>query len=170
MKRKYILTRKERAKISKRHIINRLTRKELVDGLLIHKMYKWERRNPKPTEIELKQDLFPDELILGWEAGREIAMKFILNKLEEKYLNIAQHKIKYVHDVAIYINEHTGKKYNYPNVDSSMTLYIPNTTNKSTLTQALIAKKIAIKRGGNKIVKLNLYDNRGKLRIAVQII
>lgn len=167
MKRKYILTRKERAKISKRHIINRLTRKELVDGLLIHKMYKWERRNPKPTEIELKQDLFPDELILGWEAGREIAMKFILNKLEEKYLNIAHNKNKQTHDVAIFINEYTGKKYNYPNVDSSITAYIPNTRDKQTLTRSLIAKKIAIKRNGCKIVKLNLYDNTGKLKIAV---
>ena len=51
----------------------------------IHKIQKWDRKNPQPTEKELKSFLFPDILQKEWETRRLNAIENIRNMLSNKY-------------------------------------------------------------------------------------
>lgn len=51
----------------------------------LHKLQKWERRNPKPTEKELKSFLFPDILQKEWELRRTKAIENFRDMLSNKY-------------------------------------------------------------------------------------
>lgn len=56
-------------------------------GYELHKIRKWEQKHPKPTDEQLKQDLFPDLLLVGWSTKRNIALEHIRDMLCEKYCN-----------------------------------------------------------------------------------
>lgn len=70
----------------------RLGRAALLHGYEVAKIAKWEKRHPKPTDVQLKEDLFPETLITGWKTQRTIALEHIRKKLCEHYFDIPYKK------------------------------------------------------------------------------
>lgn len=161
---KIFINKKILKNINKKNINKKgIERAALLHGYEINKIKKWESRHPKPNEKELKQDLFPEELILGWESSRDIALQHIRNILIIKYYKIIP-KENMWYDVAIYKNEHTGKLYNYNNPDPSIYGHIPQEKDNPNIYMSLRNKFLKIKKTGNNIIKINLYDNLGNMR------
>lgn len=50
-----------------------------------HKMDKWDKHHPRPTEEQLKGDLFPSTLYEGWKALRSNHQERIHNQIVMKY-------------------------------------------------------------------------------------
>lgn len=50
-----------------------------------HKMERWERKHPCPTDTMLKQDLFPEMLTAAWKNRESDARNYIRNLVKEKY-------------------------------------------------------------------------------------
>ena len=50
-----------------------------------HKMQKFEKKNPAPTEKELKEDLFPEELLAGYRNMLYVRREYIRDMLSKKY-------------------------------------------------------------------------------------
>ena len=50
-----------------------------------HKMEKWVRKHPKPTDAQKKQDLFPKLMDTEWNTHEHNAREFIRNKIRAKY-------------------------------------------------------------------------------------
>lgn len=56
--------------------------------LELHKMEKWDRKNPPPSELQLKQDLFPTTLISAHKTRRSIFNEHVRNILSEHYCGV----------------------------------------------------------------------------------
>lgn len=56
--------------------------------LELHKMKKWDRKNPPPSELQLKQDLFPTTLISAHNTRRTIFNEHVRNILSEHYCGV----------------------------------------------------------------------------------
>ena len=52
-----------------------------------HKMKKFEKLHPAPTERELKEDLFPEELLRAWDTMMTIHREYVRNMLCDTYYN-----------------------------------------------------------------------------------
>ena len=52
-----------------------------------HKMKKFEKLHPAPTERELKEDLFPEELLRAWNTMMTIHREYVRNMLCDTYYN-----------------------------------------------------------------------------------
>ena len=50
-----------------------------------HKMDRWIRKHPRPTDTMLKQDLFPELLTAAWRRKESEARNYIRNLVKEKY-------------------------------------------------------------------------------------
>lgn len=62
-----------------------MTAEQYMLKLENHKMEKWIRKHPKPTEKELKQDLFPELMNAEWNTREHNAREFIRQHLRAKY-------------------------------------------------------------------------------------
>lgn len=58
----------------------------------LHKMAKWDRRNPVPNSSQLCSELFPEIVVASYKTRRNIALESIRNLLSEKYYNSVQKK------------------------------------------------------------------------------
>ena len=56
--------------------------------LELHKMKKWDIKNPPPSERDLKQDLFPSMLISAYKTRRSIYNEHVRNILSEHYCGV----------------------------------------------------------------------------------
>lgn len=167
IKYKIYLNKKQLKDINKKNTIKRgIGQAALLHGYETNKINKWKKKHPKPTELQLAQDLFPEELILGWQASYDIALENIRNILAIKYCNKKQKKLKMWYDVAIMKNKTTGKLYNHFNYDPTCTGYIPQTNkcSEEELYKKLRNKFLRIKKYGNNIIKIKLYDSVGNER------
>lgn len=70
---------------NKYNIGAKMTANKYLVRLENHKMEKWIRKHPKPTEAELKQDLFPDLMNVEWYTREHKAREFIRQQLKAKY-------------------------------------------------------------------------------------
>lgn len=161
---KFIINKHKLKEINKKNTNKkRIGKAALLHGYETCKIKKWEKRHPKPNELQLKQDLFPETLILGWEASREIALRHIRNTLIIKYCKVMPEE-KLWYDVAIYKNENTNRLYNYFEPDSCFSGHIIQTSDSVKVYKSLRNKFLNLKKSGNNIVKINLYDNLGNIR------
>lgn len=51
----------------------------------LHKMEKWDRKNPAPTDQGLSYDLFPKELLAAHRTKRELQVERVRNMLSERF-------------------------------------------------------------------------------------
>lgn len=65
--------------------VNHMTSTQYLTRLENHKMEKWVRKHPKPTNAQLKQDLFPDLMNAEWNTREHNAREFIRNNIRAKY-------------------------------------------------------------------------------------
>lgn len=51
----------------------------------LHKIAKWDKKNPMPNDVDLAFTLFPEEEIASYNTRRNIALEHIRDMLSEKY-------------------------------------------------------------------------------------
>lgn len=135
----------------------------LLHGYELQKIAKWERKHPRPTERELRQDLFPDLLLVGWNTRKHIALEHIRDMLCEKYCN---HKSKtpywklygvFKNDTALYEAQ----------IDKLISSYIFDRMDKDESGEVIIKhmqnvlKKQRSADSTNKCLSLKLYNIKG---------
>lgn len=65
--------------------VNHMDAEQYMIRLENHKMEKWVRKHPKPTDAQKKQDLFPKLMDTEWNTREHNAREFIRNKIRAKY-------------------------------------------------------------------------------------
>ena len=65
--------------------ISHINAEQYMVQLENHKMEKWVRKHPKPTDAQKKQDLFPKLMDTEWNTREHNAREFIHNKIRAKY-------------------------------------------------------------------------------------
>ena len=65
--------------------INHMDADKYLVQLENHKMEKWVRKHPKPTDAQKKQDLFPKLMDTEWNTREHNAREFIRNNIRAKY-------------------------------------------------------------------------------------
>ena len=65
--------------------VNHMDAEQYMIRLENHKMEKWVRKHPKPTDAQKKQDLFPELMDIEWNTHEHNAREFIRNKIRAKY-------------------------------------------------------------------------------------
>lgn len=65
--------------------VNHMDAEQYMIRLENHKMEKWVRKHPKPTDTQKKQDLFPELMDTEWNTREHNAREFIRNKIRAKY-------------------------------------------------------------------------------------
>ena len=65
--------------------VNHMDAEQYMIRLENHKMEKWVRKHPKPTDAQKKQDLFPELMDTEWNTHEHNAREFIRNKIRAKY-------------------------------------------------------------------------------------
>ena len=65
--------------------VNHMDAEQYMIRLENHKMEKWVRKHPKPTDAQKKQDLFPELMDTEWNTREHNAREFIRNKIRAKY-------------------------------------------------------------------------------------
>lgn len=83
---KWIRPLSEVGRIEKQRIqLGKFTFESRMEQLLNHKMEKWVKRNPAPTESDLKRDLFPDLMKVAWNTKEHAAREHIRDLIRQKY-------------------------------------------------------------------------------------
>lgn len=65
--------------------VNHMNADQYLVQLENHKMEKWVRKHPKPTDAQKKQDLFPKLMDTEWNTREHNAREFIRNNIRAKY-------------------------------------------------------------------------------------
>lgn len=65
--------------------VNHMDADQYLVQLENHKMEKWVRKHPKPTDAQKKQDLFPKLMDTEWNTREHNAREFIRNNIRAKY-------------------------------------------------------------------------------------
>lgn len=137
----------------------------------IHKMEKWDRRNPYPTPKQLCFELFPEEVIAAHNTRRNLALETIRNELAEKYCNVDR---KYPL-LRLYSTHKTigygGKEIIYEKECDPYIVGYPFTSYNSFPKLCEIRtklQKIATNITDKSIVALKVYDKYGNLRDSIR--
>lgn len=133
----------------------KLTRAELIEGLIKEKIKKWELKHPCPAKDD---DLFKEEFIPKWKAEKQEAEERIKLHVSARYDNDIRLNAKY-EDTAGYTKELAKMKTSEVTDKTSI-------NDLDTKTSKLLkkAKKItnAEKKQNHKLVATNLYDLKRK--------
>lgn len=81
------LTAEEHKTYNKAHSPSKMGFAALMHAYEEHKMKKFEKLHPAPTERELKEDLFPEELLRAWDTMMTIHREYVRNMLCDTYYN-----------------------------------------------------------------------------------
>lgn len=133
----------------------KLTRAELIEGLIKEKIKKWERKHPCPAKDD---DLFKEEFIPKWKAEKQEAEERIKLHVSARYDNDIRLNAKY-EDTAGYTKELAKMKTSEVTDKTSI-----NDLDAKTSKLLKKAKKItnAEKKRNHKLVATNLYDLKRK--------
>lgn len=136
--------------------------------LEMHKMEKWDRLHPEPNEDDLKQDLFPNELLSGHRTARYIHLESVREFLANKYC----HSVRKTPSFRVFeVYKPLPAQENYCEVErysdayclSGLDLNTPNTTLKTKLEGHL--KLQTSTPMGDQTVAWKVYDRDGNFRI-----
>lgn len=112
-----------------KYIIKPLTRTQLMRGYELHKLEKWEKRNPNPID-KYSPSLFDQEFQNEWEIMRENAIEHIRDMIVSRYDKLPVYakfegssgydkKIAMIRDI-----DGTGHRINDVNIEDSKTLQL----------------------------------------------
>lgn len=136
-----------------------------------HKMAKWDRKNPPPSETDLKQDLFPEELISGHRTARYVHLENVREFLAVKYCKGIR-KIPDLRVFEVYTNkfnntvcevERREDEYCLTGLDKNTS----NITLKAKLGDHI--KKKQFTPMGEQTLAYKIYDNSGNLRVNLKV-
>lgn len=134
----------------------------------LHKMAKWDRKNPEPTQSALLTDLFPLELMAAHRTRRSLAVERVRNELAELYCHATvkrpllrmyevHSKIGYGGQDVVYENECDPYIFGYPFSSYNSFPSLPSIEDKL---------RCAIKKRENdpSLVAIKVYDMYGNVR------
>lgn len=155
-----------------------------------HKMSKWDKKNPAPTDADLKSDLFPNYLKQAYEDKRDEYLEYVreflsrvyckkdkktpskerlrvfsvhINKfLQKNYPEMFKHHMFYEKD----INE-CGGIGGYPFVGIKNT--ISNSRIKKELESFIRSDRVKSEIEAENVVAFNVYDKSGNFRIGLKV-
>lgn len=149
--------------IEKKNSFRRRGQAATLYGYELHKIRKWEQKHPKPTDEQLKQDLFPDLLLVGWSTKRNIALEHIRDMLCEKYCNYKK-VTPYWKLYGVFKNKTTCYEAEIDRLNSS---YVFDRMSKDESGEVIIKHmqhilhKQRAADSANKCLCLRLYNNSG---------
>ena len=150
----------------------RLKPKKFGFAALMHayeeqKMNKFKKKHPAPTERELAEDLFPEELVKGYERMLDIHREYVRNFLCRVYAKTEKREryFRVFKVLSITTDPATGKTHKP--VISEVELDRPFLGNRYTSKKdiALRLKMIAnsVRDGDKNVIKVKLYNKYGVL-------
>ena len=168
------LTVKESKAYNKAHSPRKMGFAALMHAYEEHKMKKFENRHPAPTEKELAEDLFPDELKAGWKTMMNIHREHVRNLLCKIYANTEKQERDYrvFKVLSITVDPATGQEHKP--VVSEVELDRPFLGNQSTSKKdiALRLKALAhdAREGDSNVIRVKLYKKTGELVRSVNFV
>lgn len=139
----------------------------------LHKISKWDKKHPIPTNKQLSSELFPEIAITAYNTMRNIALENIRTELAKKYCNGIQKCTPLLRLYATYCRTGYNKKriifeqecdpyiYGYPFV--SYKSYPSSEEIQTKLRQA------ALRITDKSIIALNVYDKYGTIHNSIKI-
>lgn len=144
--------------------------------LEMYKMKKWDAKNPAPTETDLKQDLFPEELVTAHRTRRYIHLENVRELLSVKYCG-GKRTIPDLRVFEVYKIPDEHQKYAGANKFCEVERYddayclagFDKNTSNATLKNKLEdhIKSLTSTPMGDKTVGFKIYDNIGNLRVSI---
>lgn len=128
-----------------------------------HKMARYIAENPAPTKKELAEDLFPDELMAGYNTKLWIHREYVRDFLCRVYCNIIPHK-RYYRAFKVY-----SKPTSRGNVISECEMDRPVVADKNISRKELREKLLMLaknaKDADKDVIKMKIYDKYGNLHM-----
>lgn len=160
------LTYKELKKINKANCPRKMGFAALMHAYEEHKMAKFEKKHPAPTERELAEDLFPEELKAGWNTMMSIRREYVRNMLCEKYAKTKKKERDYRVFKVLSITKDPATGKEHKPVVSEVELDRPFLGNLSTSKKdiALRLKALAhdAREGDSNVIRVKLYKKTGE--------
>lgn len=132
-----------------------------------HKMEKFKKKHPGPTERELAEDLFPEELVKGYERVLNIHREYVRNFLCRVYAKTEKRERYFRIFKVLSVTEDPATGRKHKPVISEVELDRPFLGNQFTSKKdiALRLKMIAdsVRNGDKQIIKVKLYNKYGIL-------
>ena len=170
IKHKTHLTREELRKMVAQNKPKRLGFAALMHALEEHKMDKFKVKNPGPTERELKEDLFPEELSLTYDTQLWIHREYVRNFLCRTYGN-KDIRERYFRLFGVYTNKTNNKLYEKegdPLVMGYPFAGMSNDTPEDKLKDVLYKRSRIVKTKDKDCMELKLYNKYGKFIASVK--
>jgi hypothetical protein len=135
-----------------------------------HKMDKFKKKHPGPTERDLKEDLFPDELVAGdnnmLSIHREhvrimLCKKYAKTKVREQYFRVF--KVLSVTKDPATERKHEPVISEVEAVDCYAFTHLNKNTDKTTIKEKLKRQAKAAYQADKHAIKVKLYNKYGNL-------
>jgi hypothetical protein len=170
VKYKIHLTKKEIRKIDSHRPSKKMGFAERMHAYEEHKMNKFIKKHPAPTERELAEDLFPEELKAGYKNMLYIRREHVRNILCETYCKTKNKELFYRAFTVLSITKDpaTGKEHN-PVVseverdDSFYLAHMNEKTPKETLHNILVNMAKDAHNADTNAIKVKIYNKYGFL-------
>lgn len=134
----------------------------------IHKMDKWDHKNPPPTERELKSFLFPEILKSEWKIKRERALESIRDMLSNKYYKGYSYSPAHLKLYALQMHKANARNvYSYVEADPYVYGYPLSRMGISTENNAIHNRITKITRPSSSVIGLKVVDMFGKSRASI---
>lgn len=160
------LTCKEMKSYNKAHRPRKMGFAALMHAYEEHKMKKFERLHPAPTERELAEDLFPDELKAGWNTMMNIHREYVRNMLCNKYVKTKKKErdFRVFKVLSITTDPATGKKHKpvVSEVELDRPFLGSLSTSKKDIALRLKALAHDAREGDSNVIRVKLYTKYGK--------
>lgn len=131
-----------------------------------HKMAKFEKKHPAPTEKELAEDLFPEELKAGWNTMMNIHREYVRNMLCKIYAKTEKKERDYrvFKVLSITIDPATGQEHKpvVSEVELDRPFLGSLSTSKKDIALRLKALAHDVREGDSNCVRVKLYKKTGE--------
>lgn len=139
-----------------------------------HKMDKFKKKHPGPTERDLKEDLFPDELVAGYNNMLAIRREHVRNMLCKKYAKtkVREQYFRVFKVLSVTKDPATGREHKPVISEVELDDYISGNQYTSKKDIAIKLKMIAdrVRKSDGQTIKVKLYNKYGKLLRTVNFV
>lgn len=160
------LTRKEMKSYNKAHRPRKMGFAALMHAYEEHKMKKFELLHPAPTERELAEDLFPDELKAGWKTMMNIRREYVRNLLCKIYAKTEKRErdFRVFKVLSITVDPATGKEHKpvVSEVELDRPFLGSLSTSKKDIALRLKALAHDVRESDSNAIRVKLYTKYGK--------
>lgn len=160
------LTNEELKKYNKANHPRKMGFAALMHAYEEHKMAKFEKKHPAPTERELAEDLFPEELKAGWRTMMNIHREYVRNMLCKIYAKTEKKERDYRVFKVLSITKDPATGQEHKPVVSEVELDRPFlgslSTSKKDIALRLKALAHDVREGDSNCIRVKLYKKTGE--------